>query len=285
MIGSGGFLVARTVPQTTRRYAALVNTQRRYAAAKAALAAITGLVLAGCSTSASTSASAPATAGGAPSSGAATSGARTSAPGANPGSTPGVVPTATGNTWVYSSAVPSVGSTGTVTDKILSVTSAPTGKRVALSYTNSMLSSTVQNAYIFHSDGSITLPLNQMSGGALSSPTGGIVLPPAAVIASGRPYRYALTIGFKEGGTKLTETANVTVQGAGTAAVTVPAGTYSATIIDMTMAWTMAAYTVTVEIKDWFASGTGTVKSEAIIREAGLKEVASTEELESFTRG
>jgi hypothetical protein len=276
-----------------------VNTQRRYAAAKAALAAlaaITGLTLAGCSTSASTSASAPATASGAPSSGTTTSGARTPAaartPGANRGSTRGVVPTAAlafpvavGNTWVYSSAVPSVGSTGTVTDRIVAVTPAPTGQRVAESYTNSLLSTTTNDAYIFHSNGSITLPLNQMSGGTLSSSTGGIVLPPAAVIASGRPYRYTLTIGFKEGSTKLTETANVTVQGGGTATVTVPAGTYSATIINMTMAWTMATYTLTVEIKDWFVSGTGTVKSEALIHEAGLNEVTSTEELESFTRG
>jgi hypothetical protein len=63
-----------------------------------------------------------------------------------------------------------------------------------------------------------------------------------------------------------------------------PAGTFTATVINVTMAWTVAAYTVTIEIKDWFANGTGTVKSEAIIREAGLKEVASTEELTSFRR-
>lgn len=278
------------MPQTTRRYAPLVNTQRRYTATQAALAAITGLALAGCSTSASTSTSAPATASGTPSSGATTSGVRTS--GAGNGSVSGVVPAAAlafpvavGNTWVYSTAMPSVGSTGTVTDRILSVTPAPTGKRVAESYTDSLLSTTGHNAYIFHSDGSITLPLNQVSGGTLSSPTGGIVLPPAAVIASGRPYSYILTIGFKDAGTKLTETAHVTVRGAGTATVTVPAGTYSARIIDMTMTWTLATVTVTIEIKDWFVNGTGTVKSQALIHEAGLTEVTSTEELESFTRG
>jgi hypothetical protein len=81
----------------------------------------------------------------------------------------------------------------------------------------------VHTAYIFHSDGSITLPLKQISGGSVSSPSGGILLPPAAVIASGQPYRYVLAIGFKEAGKKLTESAKVTVQGAGTATVTVPA--------------------------------------------------------------
>jgi hypothetical protein len=265
-----------------------VNTRGRHITAKAALAAMTGLVLAGCSTSASTSTSAPATA-----TSAATSGANSSVTsGATSSSAPGVVPAAAlqfpiavGNSWVYSSAVPSVGSTSTITDKVLSVTRVATGHKVAESYTNSLSSTTARNSYVFHSDGSITLPLNQMSGGTLSSPTGGIVLPSAAVIASGQPYRYVLTIAFKEAGKKLTETAHVTIQGAGTAMVTVPAGTYRATIINMTMAWTVATHTVDIEIKDWFATGTGTVKSEALIHEASVNEIVSTEVLESFTKG
>jgi uncharacterized protein DUF3108 len=268
-----------------------VNTQGRHITAKAALAAMTGLVLAGCSTSAGTSAgtstSAPATVGSAATSGANSS--VTSGPTAS--SAPGVVPAAAlqfpvavGYSWVYSSAVPS-GTTSTITDKVLSVTPVASGHKVAESYANTLSSTTVRNSYVFHSDGSITLPLNQMSGGTLSSPTGGLVLPPAAVIASGQPYRYVLTIGFKEAGQKETETAHVTIQGAGTAMVTVPAGTYRATIINMTMAWTVATYTVDIEIKDWFANGTGTVKSEALIHEAGLNELVSTEVLESFTKG
>jgi hypothetical protein len=272
-----GFAVSR--PRRGRReYASAVNTQRQHITAKATLAAIAGLVLAGCSNSATTSSSAPATAGGAASSGAAT--------------TPGVVPAAAlqfpvavGNTWVYSSTVPLDGSSSTVIDKILSVAPAATGQRVAESYSNSLSSTTVHNAYIFHSDGSITLPLNQVSGGQVSSPSGGILLPPAAVIASGRPYRYLLKIGIKDGGKKMVETAHVTVQGAGTATVTVPAGKYTTTIIDVIMTWTVASFPVTIEIKDWFANGTGTVRSEALIREANLKEVLSTEELTSFTKG
>jgi hypothetical protein len=42
---------------------------------------------------------------------------------------------------------------------------------------------------------------------------------------------------------------------------------------------------VDIEIKDWFATGTGTVKSEALIHEASLNELVSTEVLESFTKG
>ncbi len=274
-----GFAVSR--PRGGRReYASAVTTQRRHITAKAALAAIAGLVLAGCSTSATTSSSAPATAAGAPSDA------------ATAGSAPGVVPAgalqfpvAVGNTWVYSSTVPLDGSSSTVTDKILSVGPVATGQRVAESYSNSLSAATGHNAYIFHSDGSITLPLNQVSGGQLSSSSGGILLPPAAVIASGRPYRYVMTIGVKDGGKKLAETAHVTVQGAGTAKLTVPAGTYATTVIDVTMTWTTSSFPVTIEIEDWFATGTGTVRSEALIREANLKEVLSTEELTSFTRG
>jgi hypothetical protein len=53
----------------------------------------------------------------------------------------------------------------------------------------------------------------------------------------------------------------------------------------MTMAWSMATTTMTIEIRDWVANGTGTVKSEASIHEDGFNGTVSTEELTSFTRG
>jgi hypothetical protein len=247
---------------------------------RAALAAATGLILAGCSTASSPLPSGPATSGVAATSG------------AGPAPAPRFVPAAAlpfpvgvGNTWVYSAIVPSVGSAGTVTDKILSVKAVAGGNRVAESYTNSLSSTTVRTAYIFHSDGSVTLPLNQVSGGTLTSSYGGILLPNAAVIDSGQPYRYTMKIGFTLAGQRLTATAHVTVRGAGTATAAVPAGSYVATVIDVTIAWAVGTVAVTFEIKDWFAIGTGTVKSEALIREAGLSEIASTEALESFTRG
>lgn len=257
-----------------------MNVQVRSRSAQAALAACAGLVLAGCGTAATTSG---------PSSAAATSSsAATSA--TSPGS--GAVisaaslpfPVAVGNTWVYDSTVPSVGTASTVTDKILSVASVPGGSRVTESYHNSLSASTSHSIFIYHSNGSITFPLNQVSGGTLTT-NGGILLPDAAAIASGRPYKSVLGITFSEDGKQLHETAHVTVQGAGTATVTVPAGTYQATIVDMTMAWSIATLTMTIEIKDWVANGTGTVKSEALIHEGGLNEIVSTEELTSFTKG
>ena len=227
-----------------------MNMHVRSRSAPAALAAVAGLILVGCGTAATTSG---------PSSPAATSSsAATSA--TSPGS--GAVvsaaslpfPVAVGNTWVYDSTVPSVGTASTVTDTILSVASVasvPGGSRVTESYHNSLSSSTSHSIFIYHSDGSITFPLNQVSGGTLTA-SGGILLPDAAAIASGRPYKSVLGITFTEDDRQLRETAHVTVQGAGTATVTVPAGTYQATIVDMTMAWSVATLTVTIEIKDWW---------------------------------
>jgi hypothetical protein len=263
-----------------------MNTHVRYRSAKAALAAAIGLALAGCGASAATSGTAT--------SGAATSGTATSgsAAGATTSSGSGAAisaaslpfPVAVGNTWVYDSTVPSAGTISTVTNKILSVAPVAGGSQVTESYHDSLSSKTSQSVYIYHSDGTITFPLSQVSGGTLTT-SGGILLPDAAAISSGQPYKSVLQIGFKEGGTQLHETAHVTVQGAGTATVTVPAGTYQATIVDMTMAWSMATITVSIEIKDWVATGTGTVKSEASIHEGGVNQIVATEQLTSFTKG
>ena len=257
-----------------------MNTHVRSRSAQAALAAMAGLALAGCGTAATTSG---------PSSAAATSGSAAT-PTTSSGS--GTVisaaslpfPVAVGNTWVYASSVPSVGTASTVTDKILAVAPTAGGSQVTESYHDSLSSSTTHSVYIFHSDGSITFPLNQVSGGTLTT-SGGILLPDAAAIASGRPYKSVLGITFKETGQQVHETAHITVQGAGTATVTVPAGTYQATIVDMTMAWNVSAVTVTMQIRDWVANGTGTVKSEASIHEGVINEIVSTEELTSFTKG
>jgi hypothetical protein len=53
----------------------------------------------------------------------------------------------------------------------------------------------------------------------------------------------------------------------------------------MTMTLTVTTYTTTIEIKTWVAGGVGPVKSEALTRVLGHTEVASVEQLRSFTRG
>jgi hypothetical protein len=258
-----------------------MNRHTRSGHATVALATVAGLALAGCGTSAATS--------GAASSTTAPGHAATSS--ATPGSG-GVVsaaslpfPVAVGNTWVYDSSVSSGGSTSTVTNKILSVVRVTGGSRVTESYADSLSSSTTRSTYIFHSDGTITFPLSQATGGTLVSSSGGILLPSAADIATGKPYRSVLTLGFKQDDGIMKEISHVTVQGAGTATVTVPAGTYRATIVDMTMAMTVSGTTVSIKIRTWVANGVGQVKSEVLTGFAGHVVVTGIEELKSFTKG
>jgi hypothetical protein len=258
-----------------------MNRHTRSGPATLALAAVAGLALAGCGTSAATS--------GAASSTTAPGHAATSS--ATPGSG-GVVsaaslpfPVAVGNTWVYDSSVPSTGSTSTVTNKILSVVPMTGGSRVTESYADSLSPTTTRSTYIFHSDGTITFPLGQATGGTLVSSSGGILLPSAADIATGKPYRSVLTLGFKQDGQTMKEISHVTVQGAGTATVTVPAGTYRATIVDMTMVMTVSGLTVSIQIRTWVANGIGQVKSEVLTGVADHSAVTGIEELKSFTKG
>ena len=64
-------------------------------------------------------------------------------------------------------------------------------------------------------------------------------------------------------------TAHITVKGDGTQSVTVPAGTYTATVVDMTESETIAGITISTEVMTWLANGVGPVKTEVIIDEAG----------------
>ena len=89
--------------------------------------------------------------------------------------------------------------------------------------------------YLFHADGSISYPLGSFSpGSGVTVTSNGVVWPPASVIASGKPSQSTLNISIKAAGQNLSTTAHVTVQGDGTATVTVPAGTYQTTVVLVT---------------------------------------------------
>jgi hypothetical protein len=81
------------------------------------------------------------------------------------------------------------------------------------------------------------------------------------------------------------QNANVTVQGAGTAAVTVPAGSYQATVVNMTITTQVGSYTTSVDIKTWLAPGTGPVKSEVLTHAGGKTKLSTTNVLLTFTKG
>jgi hypothetical protein len=244
------------------------------------------LVLAGCGSSpgsaagSSGSSSSPGSPGGSSSTPAAGSSPAAAQTSAGPTASLANFPIGVGNTWVYRNSLG-----GTVTNKMTAVTPVPGGQQVTETNTIDLAGSpsTTRANYVFHSDGSITYPPDQF--GSDVTIQGGIVWPPPAVIASGQPQRSVLQITLNEGTQQLSETSHITVQGAGSGTVTVPAGTYTATIVDMTMATTVKGYAVSIEVRTWLANGIGPVQSEVVTTDLGAAHVTDELKLESFTKG
>jgi hypothetical protein len=188
-------------------------------------------------------------------------------------------PVAVGNTWVYQNSLG-----GTVTNKMIAVTPVSGGTQVTETNLIALAAgapTTNQNIYVFHSDGSITYPSSQFG----VSIQGGIVWPTPPQIASGQSFGSTLQISFTQNGQALSTTAHVTMQGAGQASVTVPAGTYQATIVDMTMAYTVESIPLSVEVQTWLANGVGPVQSQVTTTEQSVSRVADELKLQSFTKG
>jgi hypothetical protein len=77
----------------------------------------------------------------------------------------------------------------------------------------------------------------------------------------------------------------VVVKGAGSATVTVPAGTYRTTLIEETLTEHFAGVALDMKIQGWDANGVGPVKTDVISTAGGKTTTVSTEELKSFTKG
>ncbi len=270
------------------------------ALAGAAIIALTGVALAGCTASGSRSTPQVSTGvgtGGGTSSRAST-GAATSVSSAAPGhgatssatsnsfvgagSIP--FPVAVGNTWVYQVTAGINGERGLATNKIVSAGPGSGGYRVTMAQTINVAGATTTTypVYVFYPNGTIGYPVTQANGVSVA---GGVLWPDAADLASGRAFHSVLRVRVSQTGSDQYQNADVTVQGTGTAAVTVPAGTYQASVVDMTMTVKVGSYTTTVEVKTWVAPGTGPVKSEVLINAAGKTEPVTTDELLSFTKG
>jgi hypothetical protein len=259
------------------------------ATAAAVLAA--GLALAGCGAaansssagSATSSATAAATGGTAASS---TSAASTSAATAAGASASVPFPVAVGNTWNYK--ITTSGENGTTTNKMTAVTPAAAGQQVTMLTTDHVgsVNGSARETYLFHADGSISYPLGSFSpGSGVTVTSNGVVWPPASVIASGKPSQSTLNISIKAAGQTLSTTAHVTVQGAGTATVTVPAGTYQATVVLVTERLSIVGITASIQVKTWLAPDVGPVKELVNTSEGSATSVVADEELLSFTKG
>jgi hypothetical protein len=260
-------------------------TARRSAGAVVAVAAA-ALTLVGCGPAASSASGSGGTS--APASGG-TSAPGSGSAGVGVSGTSTFFPVAVGNTWVY--AVKTIVGTGTSTDKMIAVTPVAGGQRVTM--TTSVEDPgegklpLVSLAYIFHSDGSITVPVSELgtAGAKITTKSGSITWPNAAEIASGQPHSDTVVLAVTTAGKTITYTEHVVVQGAGTATVIVPAGTFQTTVIDQTMTSKVDGYTSDLEIRTWVATGVGPVKQELMDIAGSKTTITNTEELKSFTKG
>ena len=178
-------------------------------------------------------------------------------------------PVAVGNTWVYQTSIDGQG--GRTTNKIVGAGPGSAGYRVTVSSTTSIGGSatTVVPVYTFYPDGTIGYPVPPLTGAPVAGSS--IRWPDAAGLASGQVYHSVLRIQGVN--------ANVTVQGAGTVRVNVPAGSYRASVVKTTI----TAQGQTVEVTVWIAQGTGPVKTEVLIRAPGATGLTLSELL-SFTK-
>ena len=185
-------------------------------------------------------------------------------------------PVAVGNTWVYRTTA--VGQTGQTTIRIVAAGAVPAGYQVALSSSTDVPGAVaaIQPVYMFYPDGTVGFSVPPLTG--LSAVGGGIRWPDAAALASGQAHHSVVRLQVSQTGRY--EDANVTVQGAGTTTVRVPAGTYQASVVNTII----AANAVTVTVTTWIAQGIGPVRTEVVIRTAGTTEL-TTNELLSFTKG
>jgi hypothetical protein len=214
----------------------------------------------------------------------------------SPGSTTAVssnsvpFPVGVGDTWTYSTS-DAAGTTGTAVEKMVAVSPVSGGEQVTMDGTNDILGTTTTNTayYIFHSDGSITLPFSQFNTGSSTSDvkllSGTLEWPSASALASGSTSTSTLQIQFSVNGQTENVTATIAVKGAGSQSVTVPAGSYTATVVDMTMSETVEGIPVSDTVTTWLAPGVGPVKSEVTVDENGTSSVEGTQVLTSFTQG
>jgi hypothetical protein len=258
----------------------------KYISARVALAGVAAITLAGCGSAASTSAAS----GGSPkgslsasasmSASAITSADATASPSGAAG-TSAPFPVAVGNTWIYQ-AVTSINTARSLdTKRIVSVAPATGGRQVTMSDTIIPGSGPVTQNYLFYDNGQIGFPISASHGVTVVSGNG-IVWPNAADLAAGKALHSTSKIKLTSG---QFETADVTVSGGGTQSVSVQAGTYQATLVNMTIVTHVGSFASTITIKEWTAPGVGPVKSEEIIKAAGQSQETSTETLLSFKKG
>jgi hypothetical protein len=190
-----------------------------------------------------------------------------------------VIPTQLGDTWVYAIDSSALGK-GTETNRISAVTPVAGGQRATLSSSLRLAGSKAPfrfaSDFIAGADGSIKFGSTSFMGAKLASAN--VNWPSPAALTPGQARTSTVTGSFL--GFKTTE--RVTVTEVGPATVTVPAGSYQATLLEQTVTDRAGGRTV---IKAWVVNGIGQVKSATTVIVKGQREFSNVETLTSFTKG
>jgi hypothetical protein len=256
---------------------------RRSAGAFAVAAAAAGLALTGCGSASGTGSTAAITTSGA---GSTTSSASPAAAVVSSGSLP--FPTTVGDTWNYSN------SNGTTSEnKITSATQVAAGLQVAMAtaFKDNGTTSHLTYDYIVEPNGQISLPTDEFTS-AMSSTgvsvkilSGGVYWPTAAALSSGQPVHSTMVMEISMQGTTEKITENITSTGLGTQTVTVPAGTYTATVVNVAESAKIMGYSTTLDDRSWLANGVGPVQTELISVTGGKTDITNKQVLTSFVKG
>jgi hypothetical protein len=262
---------------------------RRPAGAFAVVAAVAGLALTGCGSASGTGSTAGAMTSGAgstTSSAAAASSASPASAVVSSGSLP--FPTTVGDTWNYSN------SNGTTSEnKITSATPVAAGEEVAMAiaFKDSGTTTRMSWDYIVEPNGEISLPTSQFTssmssaGGSVKILSGGIYWPTAAQVSSGQPIHSTLVMEITVEGKTEKITEHITSTGEGNQSVTVPAGTYTASVVNVAESADFDGYNLTIDDKTWLASGVGPVQSELISVDGSKTDITNKQVLTSFVKG
>jgi hypothetical protein len=130
--------------------------------------------------------------------------------------------------------------------------------------------------FIASADGSVRFVSTSFMGAKLASAN--VNWPGPGTLTPGRPHTSTVTGSFL--GFKTAE--HVTVTEVGPAAVTVPAGSYQATLLEQTSTDGAGGRSV---VKSWVVNGIGQVKTVTTVIVKGVRQVSSVQTLTSFTKG
>jgi hypothetical protein len=191
-----------------------------------------------------------------------------------------VLPAQLGDSWVYA-VDSSVLGTGTETVRITAVKPVAGGQQATMAVSMRLAGSTAPLNFTAQftdaADGSITFASTSFMGARLAFSSAS--WPSPAALTPGRPRTSTITqTGLL--GSRATE--RVTISDIGPALVTVPAGSYQATLLEQTATTSKGSQSV---VKTWVVNGIGQIKTETTVIVEGKPFATSVQTLTSFTKG